>query len=154
MSLGKKESGSRLCRKPLPGKGWIITFLPPNSPDPLLPSSPSPSHVLLVRVRQPRCGREDGRGSSVLSILPGEKPGKTGKTGRCCLKVRAEAEPGLPWGMGEGECCQRKAESGAGFSGESVPFLLVERLKLLSYLSPDSSSKDIAQSQAAAVRNM
>lgn len=95
MSLGRKESGSRLCRKTLPEKGWIITFPPSNSPDPLLPSFPS-SHSLLVRVKQPRCGSGARHGPSALSMLPGRRPGKKGKTGLCCLKARAEVERARP----------------------------------------------------------
>lgn len=37
-----------------------------------------------------------------------------------------------------------QADCGAEISRKLSPFLLMEGMKLLSYLSPDSSSKDIA----------
>lgn len=56
--------------------------------------------------------------------------------------------------MKGGEGCQWRAESGAGISGELGPFLLVERMNVLFYHSPDFSSRDIAHSLVPAVRKM
>lgn len=80
-------------------------------------------------------------------MLPGKRPGKKGKTGLCCLKARAEVERARPAvGYGGRRMLLMEGRCGAEISEESGLFLLLmERMKLLSYLSPDSSSKDIAQ---------
>lgn len=56
--------------------------------------------------------------------------------------------------MEGGEGCQWRVECGAGISGELGPFLLVERMNLLFYHSPDFSSRDIAHSLVPVVRKM